>query len=312
MPSKRFLLAAALKPATVKRYLQALSRFLDYCDSTGDDPLTVRELDDVVTEYIHVLYEESEGKKGRSNAQTLISALNFYCFGVRGRLRQASKALRGWYRLVPPVSYPPLTWDLCCAIAMKMVRDGYERYAVAILLQFDCLLRVSELVALRKTDIAFPGDPRVAAENGQVIVRLRSTKTGQDQSVAVEDREVATLLKRVLQSTLRPDGRLFPFRAQQYRKVLRQTCIRLGLSDRYVPHSCRHGGATRMFMRDNLNIEAIKVRGRWAATTSARRYIQQGVAMQLREAVPATVARAGACFARCLLFSFKMALSQKH
>jgi hypothetical protein len=84
------------------------------------------------------------------------------------------------------------------------------------------------------------------------------------------------------------------------------------LSSRYVPHSCRHGGATRLYQRNPLSIEAIKLRGRWKSTESAKRYIQQGVVLLSTVAVPAVVARLGAAFSDNLWAAIKAALPQVH
>ncbi len=302
---------AALTKGTRTRYLKAIQNYLNNCDYVGDEPTTWTELDESVCDYLHRLYDKGDGR-GKSEASMLLSGLKFFLPGARQRLHLSRLAVRGWLRLVPPVSFPPLTWDLCCAMAIRMLMSGYEVYAVAILLQFDCLLRVSELVNLRKRDIVFQGDARLGGEFKGCLLHLRHTKTGRDQSVTVDNPDVIQLLRRVHSRVRGPEDRVFPFRADQYRRVFKATAAALGLSPSYVPHSCRHGGATRMYQRSPLAIEAIKLRGRWASTESARRYIQQGVALLARTDVPVAVAKAGTIFAQYLFKSFSLALSQRH
>ena len=47
----------------------------------------------------------------------------------------------------------------------------------------------------------------------------------------------------------------------------------------FVPHSCRHGGATTDYTSVATRLEDTLYRGRWANVTSTRRYIQEGPAL---------------------------------
>jgi hypothetical protein len=66
----------------------------------------------------------------------------------------------------------------------------------------------------------------------------------------------------------------------------------LRLNTRYVPHSCRHGGATALYMA-GVPIETILHRGRWASTKSARYYVQSGEALLLAQLPQQAVRDAG-------------------
>jgi integrase len=79
---------------------------------------------------------------------------------------------------------------------------------------------------------------------------------------------------------------LFPFETHSFRRLFKATCVNLGISERYVPHSLRHGGATRYHHVKGWSIEDVLERGRWASVKSARRYIQSGVAMLMSMAAP--------------------------
>ena len=71
-------------------------------------------------------------------------------------------ALRGWHKLHPVLSYPPLTWELTVLIALKMSVQSWP-LAVGTLLAFDCFLRVGELVGLKREDVADSSDARLGA-----------------------------------------------------------------------------------------------------------------------------------------------------
>ena len=97
---------------------------------------------------------------------------------AKNKLLTAEMSLQGWMKLQPAKSYPPLTWDLVAVIAVQMVRAGYLRCAIGVLLAFDCFLRVGELVNLRVGDVSDSGDVRTGSEYRGIALRLRKTKTG--------------------------------------------------------------------------------------------------------------------------------------
>jgi hypothetical protein len=170
---------------------------------------------------------------------------------------------------------------------------------------FDCFLRIGEFTSLIKEDVA------VLKDTG-VVLRLATTKTGPEQSVVVEDAVVAGLLCDHVR-TLPPTSRVFRFSAAQYRKVFKRTCADLGLSGDFVPHSLRHGGATRMYIR-GAPVENVMHRGRWRSTKSARHYIQAGRALMVRNKMPERVVRIGEIVRQDLRGSMEGArtLSQLH
>ena len=313
MSSSRTLLNAAISAGTRTKYIRALGNFLNWADAMKLDPITWQELDECVVDYLHALWQsKGSTKAGKAEGNELFKALNFFLYGCAGNLASTSKTLRGWTKLAPSTPWPPITWPLCVAIAIKMASCGFPAQGMACLLQFDCLMRISEVTSLTVGNVGFPGDARLAEETKQVLIRFPKTKTGSEQSVKIEDPAVAVLLQTLATEAKGDDTKLFPFSSDSYRKLFRKVCKSLGLSDRYVPHSCRHGGATRMYQRNPLSIEAIMARGRWASSKSARHYIQQGPALLLSVKAPPDVAKAGTLFAADLVQSFKLAQEQKH
>jgi integrase len=278
---KRYLVEAAYAPSTLRKYRDAVSQFIQWCSLTGDDPSSPQQFDGLLTDYFHHLYETEQGK-GKAHA-TLYGIL-VHLPHLRDHLHLSSKSLRGWSKRHPPVSYPPLTWELTCLIAVRLALSGLLRHAIAVLLAFDSFLRVGELVGLHRDDVADSKDARIGVVSVDMTLRLRSTKTGPNQWVIVENPDVKTLLRKLLAST-KPGQLLFPFSAQHFRSHFKDACAQLGLSSRYVPHSLRHGGATRWHLLGHP-VEDILIRGRWASTKSARRYIQSGRAMLLTMDVP--------------------------
>jgi integrase len=192
-----------------------------------------------------------------------------------------------------------------------MVQRGYIRHAIATLLAFDCFLRVGELVNLRRADVATTNDARMGSDFNGTALRLRQTKTGPNQWVRVDNKDIEQLLLLMVDTTEGAQSKLFPFSANQYRSVFKAVCASLGLSSSYVPHSLRHGGATRWHLLDK-SIEDILLRGRWASTKSARRYVQAGRAMLLATHVPPSLAAAASVLSQNLILSLVLSLSQLH
>lgn len=76
-----------------------------------------------------------------------------------------------------------------------------------------------------------------------------------------------------------------------------------------MPHSLRHGGATRLHLQ-GVPLEDIMLRGRWAASKSARTYIQSSRAVLMAQKTPKALAATAAALAASVGFSF--ALTQSH
>jgi integrase len=304
--SSRFLIEASISDKTMKKYKDAVVRFLDWCDEHGHDASTMESLDDLVTEYFHNVYEMNDGV-GKGLASCTLYGLIKFMPRCEAHLLSAKTSLTGWMKLQPGRSYPPLTWDLTVLIAIHMVQNGHIRHAIATLLAFDCFLRVGELVGLRRKDVADTGDRRMGSEYQGTSLRLKHTKTGPNQWVQVHDRQVVELLRCVVTGTAKADDHLFPFSAAEYRNVFKTSCAQLGLSHRYVPHSLRHGGATRWHLLGHP-IEDVLLRGRWSSVKSARRYVQAGRALLLKTTVPPRLAGLAKLFTDNLLLTLSLSL----
>lgn len=284
------LVAANLKPATYRNYRHSLHLFCLWCINNYEAPSSIRELDYVLTDYIHDIYaEHGSSKAGRSLAQKTVAAVQFFYREARGELDYAHAAISGWAKLHPSLAHPPLSWELTVAIAMRLVECGHWRDAIGTMLAFDCLLRVGELVGLHREDVAFAGDdPRVGGALSETLLRLRSTKTGPDKSVTVQHPALVSLL-RVLVDLTPPTTRLLNITSTTFRRHFKRACADLGLPSAVVPHSLRHGGATHLMLR-HVPVEDIMLRGRWAVTTTARHYIQAGPARLLAVQVTSALA----------------------
>lgn len=302
----RYLLEWAVSAETRVRYTRNVREFLQWVVDNDDDAQDVEELDDLLLDYIHELHGSGGAK---SKAMGTFYGICMFEPQLKRKLVRSRQAIKGWNKRHPSRQWPPLTWELALAIAAQLARHNKPHYAIGVLLAFDCFLRVGELVALRREDIADDKDLRIAGEHKGMIVRLAKTKTGVNQSVQVLNPDVQHLVRHLVRNT-KPKRHLFSFTTDQFRRSMRHVCAELGLSALYVPHSLRHGGATRYFHVLGMSMENILARGRWASTESARRYIQSGVAMLMAGDAPTRVVQLGLEMAKDVLLY--LSLSQKH
>jgi integrase len=309
----RFLNQAVVRQSTRRKYLAAVRPFIDFCVARGRDfdSLTPAVIDDHLCGFLHSEYLRRRGT-GKSFAQQLFFGLLFLYPFLRTHLTLSYQALRGWSKLAPTVSYPPLSWECACAVAVCMVRRGRFPSAVAVLLAHSSFLRISEVVGLRVCDVAVANDARLPAHFQGVALRLMRTKTGNNQWATVLEKPVQDLVAlwlegaRVAAFSRRS---LLGLSADVLRRHFRDACDTLGLDSRFVFHSLRHGRATHEHLAGR-RVEDVMILGRWASLKSARIYIQSGAALALTATVPRRVAAVGRVFANNLLLSISNALSQ--
>ena len=125
-------MSEAITLGTRRKYLGAIKGFLDWAADLGEEPNNFTELDELGCDYIHHLYDTD---RGRSTAAALLFGLKFYLPGAKRRLHQMTLALRGWERRHPSVSFPPLTWELCCAMAVKLRSLAWRTRLIQIMRQ---------------------------------------------------------------------------------------------------------------------------------------------------------------------------------
>jgi integrase len=301
---QRFLVESSLASSTLKKYKKAVMMFVTWCNENDEHAHNNNEMDDLLTDYLHHLYSEG---KGRGLAEATYSGVMALMSYPKNGLPQSSRSLKGWQRRHPSRSYPPLTWSLTVLISVCMTRAGRFDYSVGTLLAFDCLLRIGELCGLLKEDVADTGDRRMDKEHRGMALRLRRTKTGREQYVEVEDPSIQLLVRKLV-SKAKQGQRLFSFSPEQYRRFFKKVCISVGLSSDYVPHSLRHGGATRKFLLSR-SIETVLERGRWASNKSARLYLQSGRAKLLSVEVPTWVSLAAEVLSTDVVLSLSLAQS---
>lgn len=171
-----------------------------------------------------------------------------------------------------------------------MLDEKCWEQATITALCFFALLRISECLNLKWSDISFPS----SREPG--VIRLRQTKTGCNQCADLREPMVWKLLSFLHKQ--RGGNTEWVFQryrtGNQFLTSLKARVAYLGLSQlSLTTHSLRHGGATHLF-REQVTVNDIAVRGRWADTRGAlRKYLQAGKALLLTVAIPTEISKQG-------------------
>lgn len=285
------LLRAGYAESTQIKYLSQVSAFVTRCLEEKEHIDNMEELDLALMDYFHYLYFE-EGA-GKQKAVDCFYGLVMLMPRFRSKecLPGARAALRGYQKLCPSESWPPLTRPLMALIAVELHRMGRKDMALAVLMSFAALLRIGEVVGLKKEDVAARRDARLGVSLPGCGLRLRKTKTGTDLWATIDDDLVCELLRKHVAT--RPRGSsLFSFSAASLRREFNRATSSLGLVAGYVFHSLRHGRATELSLLGHP-LEDILRLGRWTSTKAARKYIQSGRALLLSTTVsPELAARA--------------------
>jgi len=193
-------------------------------------------------------------------------------------------------------------------VAYQLKRAGKHSAALVVLLSFDCLLRISEVLSLVKEDVAVASDPRLSGFK-KVSVRIRHAKGGNNQWVVVSHPDVSRLLVDLVVSLPSNSSSLFSLSESQYRTLFKGVCSNLGLHASFVPHSLRHGSATQMYI-NGVGMAEIKKRGRWKQSSTVDHYIQQGPAIAMQHEVKPAYAALGQRISQVVYGVFS--LSQGH
>lgn len=295
-----------MKPATLKMYCGAVNKFLLWCSGEGAAYATsvsdLHQLDRLLYYYVCWLCAAGFSKSLGTNA---VYGVRLLLPSIANCLSWSVAALSGWNRLAPSSPHPPMTLEMATLYACVMAKNKRWVFGVGVLLAFHCYLRVGELCSLRTSDVILPSSVTMGSAFSGMALQLATTKTGDHQFVTVTDERVMVLLLAVYaQAQSCGRSHLFAFSPDEFRKCMHKVSAVLGLSHlRFVPHSLRHGGATRDFLLGK-SLEFVLHRGRWASMASARHYIQAGRALLSQTVIPPRWSSLGAALTENLLIFF--------
>ena len=166
--------------------------------------------------------------------------------------------------------------------------------AIALLLQWDLLLRPGELASLTVGQLVPPAGTADMCRWG-VIVAPSEGGNGDPSKTNLYDEGITlspmldflTEAIAELKAARLTSLMLFPFTCAQLAEQFKKAAARVGVAHLGATlYGNRHGGASDMRLR-GVGLPEIKKRGRWAADSSLRRYEKATVAQQQHLKVPA-------------------------
>ena len=221
---------------------------------------------------------------------------------LRGRLATAWENLRVWEerrqaRLRPPIPVPIWCFMIGLARGHAKVTSNEKRqkewWMVALFLELGvlCLLRPGELLRLRGTDFALPGE--FSLSQSHAAIRIISPKNrrqfGNEQFVPLQNPNTIAWLQA--SGLMGQDVVLWTSTSSRVSKMFKQLTMELGVDDcNFTPGSLRPGGATMLYGR-GMSIAQLRFAGRWTAEKSLEHYIQQAMATQILNRLKPDVVR---------------------
>ena len=152
------LFQGGIAPSTATSYLSARHDFLNYCQQQQLPLSSSADYDSALSHYIAYL---SLNGRSHSTASLAFHGVLFYRPELKDHLPYSHGTLKGWIKMSPSRSHPPLTFPLAVLVAITLAKNGHTNEALATLVAFDGFLRINEFVELTIGDVALPTDPRL-------------------------------------------------------------------------------------------------------------------------------------------------------
>jgi integrase len=269
----------------------------DFVAWAEESQWTSRIATDRDLEFALMLWMEERHDDGRGPyvGNCVMGALKLLSPRLYGDLIDARALMVDWNRSAKTTHWPPLSLPIVLLLALHQIELGAPSIALAFLVAFSGMLRVSELSALRVQDVVFPEDPRFWGV-GVVVLVLQHTKTGDDKSAELRHTWLWPFLRQHV-SRCRAQGsgttRLFP-QPPVLRAALKVSLEQLGLEEcGFVMHSLRAGSELYLI---NLGVclDEVLRRGRWRRPESARPYLQRLRALAAYTVISQMVLQRGA------------------
>jgi integrase len=252
-----------------RRYTLAVKRFFAW-QSMSTQLLATDTfiLEEQLCEYIQKTWEEGDPKAWIAD---LLSGLGRLQPHLRGTYKLAWGLYDTWAKHELAERATPLSLDLALALAGYAILQLKDlALGTGLLLGFHCMLRVCEILQLRRSDVAVVG-PRLLLNLGDT---KGGKRRGEDEQVIVSDSGIVALVQFLLESLCVGD-RLVPLTYHQFQRKFLALVKVFGLSNKgYRLYSLRRGGATFDYRSHGLLAKTAE-RGRWAHLKTCRLYISE-------------------------------------
>jgi integrase len=277
----------AVKAPTRQRYNESWEETRAFAKEHGLS-LQHNQLDDTMVEIVDALFFEGEGLSAGQFAMAAALWKNpSLGRGGKTTLPRTRRALKGWATIHPPRSRAPLPRAAAALMIAHIARVVSPRIALALWLGLECYLRPGELLLLRVCDIIPPASTSAKGGAGRWGVRLHPQELGRPSKTGVFDSTVMLDLERhspifpflvQLRARAKPDELLVDRSYEDLVKVFHNAAKSTGVAILCpVLYSLRHSGASADSADLQRDLKSVKMRGRWAADVSLRRYRKPGL-----------------------------------
>ena len=271
-----------VQPVTRARYVQARESFYGWLhDENLVLPTSAFHLDSVVSDYLGFLWASG---KGRSTGSNILAALQDAQPHLRGKLKQSWRLMKAWVANEIPNRAPPMPLDVLHVMVGHALFKKEVDFALSLLLAFHGLLRTGELLNVKARHVS------VSSPKGLAVLSLGLTKSGKRQgaaeNVTIHGEDICRRLyawkKDVSQDTFLAGT------AYMWRKKFADTLQAVHFQDfDFRPYSLPRGGATYYFQLTG-SFDKLLTLGRWVAISTARIYVNDGLAILAEITLPWT------------------------
>lgn len=260
---------------TLKAYEHATRKLEDWLDG--------RTLNDaVLAEYIRFLHTEG---KSPATINLLLSAVKWMAeyHGIDNVAGPITKRIwsdiRGENRQAGRRRADGLTWEeveRVCTVAESSETAAGLRDAAMISLMSDCLLRISEVVAVDVEDIGAEGlqihrEERVPAERGDTLYICEWTRRLIERYRRKSGIESDALFRRIRFQNHVTEDRLG---VKGAREAIRRRATEAGVAGCISGHSLRIGSAASL-AEAGATVKEVQQAGRWQGPTMPARYVRE-------------------------------------
>ena len=293
------LAAQRVRPPTQIRYAQCLLRLLAFLQLLHLPDWTPAEWDAALVNYLEAQYDWG---RPIGDGLCLPSAVVWARPALGGPVRRlfpaTAAALKGWSRVSPGSTRPPLPREALLAIALWLFEAGAFGMGLCLLVMFETYGRPSEILSLRVGSIV-PPTPCGEGKARHTTVVIRSSAIGVPGKTGIFDLSVPLDLERqrwISALLLRwTEGRaageaLWNFDLAQLTRALHRATEALGLGPLSpCPYMLRHGGASHDRLVEARSLLEVQQRGAWLSFASVRRYEKHGLIGQQLLLLPVAV-----------------------
>ena len=237
--------------------------------------LSEEDQDYALSEYALECQENEEC--GAQLVATTIAAVA-RTYGRRRRFPAASMTVEGWKAGLDIKQAPPMSSVVTYAHVALLTAAARLQEAVAVLLCFTGVMRISEVLSLLMGDVLLPDQHQM----GQyVVILLRFGKrNAPDATRIVVGLPLVvrwiTLYKNTVCAGRKSDEKFCSISYSTFRKWFRRASEALGFEGTFfTSHSMRRGGATEL-VRAGVPVLDTMQYGRWASYSSFRVYVAKG------------------------------------